>query len=52
MQQQVRVLASEKEDMHHQLHSEQQRCRQHHSQVASVAHLPVHSLNVLYALVA
>lgn len=31
--QQVRVLASEKEDLHHHLHSEQQRSRQHHAQV-------------------
>ena len=33
MQQQVRVLASEKGDLVHQLHSEQTRCRQHHAQV-------------------
>jgi len=33
MQQQVRVLAGEKEDLHHQLHSEQQRSRQHLAQV-------------------
>ena len=33
MQQQVRVLASEKQDLHHHLHSEQHRSRQHHSQV-------------------
>ena len=33
MQQQVRVLAGEKEDLHHQLHSERQRSRQHLAQV-------------------
>lgn len=33
MQQQVRVLAGEKEDLHHQMHSEQQRSRQHLAQV-------------------
>lgn len=33
MQQQVRVLASEKGDLANQLHSEQTRCRQHHAQV-------------------
>lgn len=33
MQQQVRVLAGEKEDLHHQLHSEQQRSRQNLAQV-------------------
>ena len=33
MQQQVRVLAGEKEDLHHHLHSEQQRSRQNLAQV-------------------
>ncbi|KAA6422405.1 MAG: hypothetical protein FRX49_07580 [Trebouxia sp. A1-2] len=36
MQQQVRVLAGEKEDLHHQMHSEQQRSRQHLAQVATL----------------
>ncbi|DBB04616.1 TPA: hypothetical protein ACH3X1_012686 [Trebouxia sp. C0004] len=36
MQQQVRVLAGEKEHLHHQLHSEQQRSRQHLAQVATL----------------
>ncbi len=38
MQQQVRVLAGEKEDLHHQLHSEQQRSRQHLAQVITSDH--------------
>lgn len=43
MQQQVRVLASEKEDLHHHLHSEQQRSRQHHAQVLLSHSLRVHT---------
>ncbi len=39
MQQQVRVLAGEKEDLHHQLHSEQQRSRQNLAQVITSDHL-------------